>query len=123
MTLHVTPGPSVRSTDPDTSHDAAYGHAASRRRDLVLVLETHAKHPEGLTDYDLAGILGRQQNSVGKRRGELRDSGYIIATAERREAPSKDKCIVWRITQEGLEALATDHIVIVKKEKEHVELG
>ena len=88
-----------RNNDPDTSR------AAKRRgiaRDQNAVLEVHTQHPNGLTDYDLAGIMGRQQNSVGKRRTELRDKGFVEATPLRRPAPSGSLCIVWRITPAGM---------------------
>jgi hypothetical protein len=89
----------ARNTDPETSHKAKVFRF---NEDRVLVLEIHNQHRLGLTDYDLAAITGRQQNSVGKRRTELRDQGFIEDSGMRRKAPSKAMCIVWRITPTGI---------------------
>jgi hypothetical protein len=72
-----------------------------REIDRVRVLFMHYAFPSGLTDFELGGLVGRQQTSAGKRRGELRDEGYIEATNERRKAPSGASAIVWRITPYG----------------------
>ena len=92
----------VRSTDPDTSHAAAAASPGVRAQDRRQVLMLHASHPAGLTDFELAALGGRQQTSFGKRRGELRDAGYIEDTTRRRAAPSGASAIVWRITDGGL---------------------
>lgn len=89
--------PAARISDPATSHEAANEHQAIRARDRAAVLQIHRDNPDGLTDFELAEKMGRQQTSVGKRRGELRDLGLIEATAERRPSPSGSSAIVWRI--------------------------
>lgn len=94
-------GPGARNTDPDTSHEAAQSFLAGKATDRRLVLLTHARFDQGLTDFELAALLNRQQTSVGKRRGELRDYGLIEATAARRNSPSASPAIVWRITRAG----------------------
>ncbi len=72
------PGGSLhRRDDHPTSIDAS---RIPRNTDRALVLEAHQQHPSGLTDFELAALLGRQQTSVGKRRGELVNAGLIIAT-------------------------------------------
>jgi|GEM_PF-1769928 len=91
----------VRNTDPDTSHAAAQRAPTARARDRMLVLHEHAKHPAGLTDFELAANLDRQQTSVGKRRGELRDAGLIHDTGNRWPAPSGSAAIVWALTEAG----------------------
>jgi len=91
----------ARHTDPDTSHEAAKAWPKERARDRRAVLLLHAKRPNGLTDFELAEIMGRQQTSVGKRRGELRDAGFIYDTGFRRPAPSGSPAIVWAITTAG----------------------
>jgi len=50
--------------------------------------------------------MGRQQTSAGKRRGELRDAGYIEDGLMRRPAPSGSMAIVWCITAKGRAELA-----------------
>jgi predicted transcriptional regulator len=97
--------PLARNTDPVTSHQAAADTARHVRADRRHVLEIHADHPAGLTDFELAAICDRQQTSVGKRRGELRDAGLIEQTESRRAAPSGSLAIVWRITPAGRELL------------------
>ena len=92
--------PRARSTDPHTSHKAKEFRL---NEDRVAVIKRHSRHPYGLTDFELAAIMDRQQTSVGKRRGELRDHGYIEATEMTRPAPSGASAIVWRITPSGVE--------------------
>jgi hypothetical protein len=92
----------ARTTDPETSHEAAEINHAVRRRDRWEVLRTHYDHAQqGLTDFELANITRRQQTSVGKRRGELRDLNLIEQTDMRRPSPSGATAIVWRITDAG----------------------
>jgi hypothetical protein len=92
----------ARKTDPVTSHEAARINKELKRRDRYSVLGVHYDHSvSGLTDFELASILRRQQTSVGKRRGELRDLGMIEQTDKRRKAPSGASAIVWRITEAG----------------------
>ena len=97
----------VRVSDPDTSHEAGKANT-NNSEDRRLVLTTHAAHLEGLTDYELADLHGRQQNSLGKRRTELRDAGMIQATPLRRKGHTKSLCIVWTITDFGMVALAAN---------------
>lgn len=92
--------PGARGSDPETSHGAKVFHL---NEDRVDVLRMHVRHPLGLTDFELADLMGRQQNSVGKRRCELRDFGYIIATPLRRPTPSGASAIVWCVTGKGIE--------------------
>jgi hypothetical protein len=94
--------PGARNTDPDTSHAAAERTPSIRRRDRRLVLCEHGRCPNGLTDFELAEHLNRQQTSVGKGRGELRDLGLIYDTGLRRPAPSGAGAIVWALTDDGL---------------------
>jgi hypothetical protein len=65
------------------------------------VLEVHRSHVDGLTDFELAALMSRQQTSVGKRRGELRDLGLIEDSNTARPAPSGALAIVWRLTEAG----------------------
>jgi DNA-binding transcriptional ArsR family regulator len=88
--------PMARRSDPVTSWDAAAD--ASRKADThrARVLATLRAHRDGLTDFELADLLGLQQTSAGKRRGELRDQGLVIDSGRRRPAPSGSLAIVWR---------------------------
>lgn len=90
------PEAAVRRTDPDTSQAAALTHAEIRRRDRERVLAAlRDAGDRGLTDYELADKVDRQQNSAGKRRGELRDAGLVRDSGRRRKAPSGSLAIVW----------------------------
>lgn len=91
--------PAARKADPETSHAAASEHQETRARDRNTALTIHRAHPAGLTDFELADLMGRQQTSAGKRRGELRDMGLIEDSGERRPSPSGSSAVVWRIVQ------------------------
>src|SRR4051812_33799160 len=93
----ATRAPASRASDPQTSHQAAEAHQLTRTHDRMAVLLAHVAHPNGLTDFELAEIVGRQQTSAGKRRGELRDLGMIEQTDERRASPSGSTATVWRV--------------------------
>jgi hypothetical protein len=91
----------ARASDPDTSHQAASENGKRAANDRRAVLEFHRAHPEGTTDFEMSALLARQQTSLGKRRGELRDLGLIEDTGLRRPAPSGALAAVWRITEAG----------------------
>lgn len=96
--LNSTHTPTHRTNDLDTSKSAGnIERATDRRRALAL----HQAHPGGLTDFELAELMGRQQTSAGKRRGELRDIGLVVDSGRRRLAPSGASAIVWQITAAG----------------------
>ena len=90
-----------RRGDPDTSEAAAMRGLARRQIDRTRCLIALFDRPNGLTDFELGDIVGRQQTSAGKRRGELRDRGYVEDSGLRRPAPSGSSAIVWRITALG----------------------
>jgi hypothetical protein len=87
--------PGARHTDPGTSHAAAAEHAAQRETDRARALDALRMALDGLTDFELGALLGRQQTSAGKRRGELRDAGLVRDSGRRRPAPSGSLAIVW----------------------------
>jgi hypothetical protein len=98
----VNPLHNVRRTDPDTSVRAALLDPTGRmtiRKRVSQLLE--AWWPEGYTDYHLADLTGLQQNSVGKRRGELRDMGFVRDSGETAPGPSGSPCIKWVWVKEG----------------------
>ncbi len=108
-------GPGARRSDPDTSHAAADRPSLGLRLDRQLVLATHYAHPGGLTDFELASHLSRQQTSVGKRRGELRDLGLIRDSGQKWPAPSGSPAIVWQITSSGIEVM--ERVVRIESER------
>jgi hypothetical protein len=96
-----------RNTDPDTSYQAALRNVSGRYTDRRKALAALSAAGEGgLTDFELASRIGRQQTSAGKRRGELRDLGLVADTGRRRPAPSGSAAIVWAVTALGCQLAA-----------------
>ena len=96
LAFPVNPYHNVRASDPNTSMMAALLDPVGRqtiRKRVARALK--AAGLRGLTDYELADLLNLQQNSVGKRRGELRDEGFVRDSGETRKGPSGSPCIVW----------------------------
>lgn len=97
---HATDPPSAliaaaRRTDPETSHHAA-NH--DRTTDRARALDILRAHPDGLTDFELADLMHRQQTSAGKRRHELMAAGLVEYAGHTRPAPSGSPARVWRPT-------------------------
>lgn len=93
--------PVARRTDPDTSHAAAEDAKRNANTLRWRCLQTLKAHPEGLDDFALAALVGSQQTSAGKRRGELVKAGLVEkATVDgvvvKRPSPSGSLAIVWR---------------------------
>jgi hypothetical protein len=101
--------PRTRTPDWSTSTDAAASVSLSESR--LLALRTLYVHPGGLTDFELADLTGRQQTSIGKRRGELFAVGLVevlrdgLGNPVKRPAPSGALALVWVITSAGVEYL------------------
>jgi hypothetical protein len=102
--LDWSPPPNVRTADPDTSRKAAARAISRGSEDRRAALQSHRDHPAGLTDFELGDLIGRQQTSAGKRRGELRDLSLVRDSGARRASPSGSSAIVWQITEAGKEA-------------------
>jgi len=81
----------ARTSDPDTSHGAALKVLPRLSTDRQRVKECHEQHPEGLTDFRLAALLGGSQTSFGKRRLEI----GCVDSGRREKAPSGARAIVW----------------------------
>lgn len=91
--------PSVRLCSPETSAAAAALNKSTRTNDRARALELLERSGEdGLTDYELATLMDRQQNSAGKRRHELVQLGLVEWAGFHRPAPSGAPCRVWRVT-------------------------
>jgi hypothetical protein len=98
----VPVGPNVRLTDPDTSLAAGAQARITAGTLRAWALSCLGQAGDvGLTDFELADWTGRQQTSIGKRRGELRDAGYVEDSGKRRPAPSGAPAIVWQLTPAG----------------------
>ncbi len=101
----------TRTNDLDTSVGAAvvaFNHAQTDREHVIEQLA--AVYPDGLSDFDLARLLDRKQTSAGKRRGELRDAGWVERARDdegnwaRSLSDTCTPCAVWRLTDHGYTA-------------------
>lgn len=90
----------ARTSDPDTSWMAAADALSHADTDRARALVELRAHPDGLTDFELGALIGRQQTSAGKRRGELRDQGLVYNSGYKRPAPSGSLSIVWKAVLE-----------------------
>ncbi len=100
--------PAARVSDPCTSHAAAQDAKVHASRARILVLEHLTRGP--LTDFELADRTGWQQTSIGKRRGECVEAGWVEVNIVdgvkvKRLTPSGSLALTWRITADGLTAL------------------
>lgn len=85
----------ARATDPETSHAAGSIDRATDRDRALAILRAH---PDGLTDFELAFLMHRQQTSAGKRRHELMKAGLVEYAGFTRPSPSGASARVWRAT-------------------------
>lgn len=96
---------SSRATDPSTSREAAEKVAPKASKGRMLVLEHLSRR--AMTDFELAAATGWQQTSIGKRRGECVQAGWVEKALDgrgeevRRLSPSKSAALVWNITEAG----------------------
>lgn len=97
----------ARATDDSSAHDAAEAHSLAKlTHDQTLFLLTHADHPDGLTDFEVAALVGKEQTAIGPRRPALMRAGLIERTDDKRLARpgvSTAMARVWRITPAGIE--------------------
>ena len=103
-------GPTARESDPPTSHDAADHHdGLSAQRRMVLAALADKGHA---TAYELLCHLATyrpivpQQSVIARRLTDLHELGLVEDTGTTRPGSSKRRLIVWRITNDGREALA-----------------
>lgn len=98
-----------RATDPDTSTMAAVIAIGHARTDYDRVLELLNEHGP-LSDFALARHTGRKQTSIGKRRGELVELGYVERARDTNGcwaqgvSDTGSPCALWQITDAGVAA-------------------
>ncbi len=96
ITAPVEPIHNVRSTDPETSYRAAFAHLSHRGCQRWTIYQAIiAAGVRGLTDAELAPLVGIQLNSANKRRGELAEKGLVWDSGRRRLTPAGSDAIVW----------------------------
>lgn len=104
--LDWKPKQAFRNTDPATSREAAKKAELRASEGRLAVLRHLMERP--YTDFQLGDLVGRPQSSAGKRRGELRDHGYVEAALDgdgeqvTRLSPNGGKSMVWQITTAGI---------------------
>lgn len=97
--------PGARNKDPVTSLDAANHAAKWAHKGRLEVLLLLAERP--MTDFELSERSGKVQSSIGKRRGELRDAGYVEVALDgrgdevKRPSPTGSAALVWQLTASG----------------------
>lgn len=99
----------TRSTDPDTSLEAAESISPRLRALQGLVLDYAASQPDGFTDIDMNQHFDTHASTYRTRRSELVERGYIKDSGERRaygEDGKGRRHIIWQITLEGIKANA-----------------
>lgn len=95
LDLTIDPIRLSRSTDPDTSRQAA--ESASRRGPSQRRLVWEALQKLGdATDYELSIAARILRSSAAKRRQELVDLGHVVETPFRRKTDTGTEAIVWR---------------------------
>jgi DNA-binding MarR family transcriptional regulator len=106
MEIHLFNPPLARYSDPETSHKAAR-FAEFKASDHRIKAMTTLLQYGPMTDFELAAATGLQQNSIGKRRKDCQDAGFVdFLTDEkgekvRRKTPSGSSAIVWQLTKAG----------------------
>ena len=96
---------SYRSTDPETSREAAEANAPRRNEQQQKVLRALARMGErGSTDHGLASFLGMPSNVVARRRKDLEEMGLVVRTTERRATVGGASGLVFKINEAGLQA-------------------
>lgn len=98
------PAPRYRRNDRITSRDAGRAQTPDRlATGCWLALDCLVRHgPQ--TDHELSHATGWAVSSIGKRRGDLMNLGYVRPTDDRRDSPSGSPCTVWAATPEGEQA-------------------
>lgn len=107
MGIASEPVARARTTDPDTSHEAAQSVNGTLARNQGYVLQTFRENVFPMTDHALfesyaalerPGIVGRQSESgIRTRRKELVDRGVLEDSGVRVRLPSGRHAIRWQL--------------------------
>jgi hypothetical protein len=120
---------------PDTSHEAGeymkqfaltdagavfakiyFAWRRSRRLQERMNVYRGTNYPvenDGLTTEEVEEALERKHQSISPRVNELRDTGWLVDSGERRKTSSGRNAIVWTPTQAALEAVDEHGLPIV----------
>lgn len=87
----------ARTTDPQTSHDAAQsieGDPATRIEKIILnALENSI---DGLTTHEIVDATGIAYATVTPRLKPMRKKGLAVDSGVTRPSPTGRQCIVWK---------------------------
>jgi hypothetical protein len=89
----------ARSTDPETSHQAAEAivpKISEIQRDILDLLSQESDAERGLTDYEIESRFGNYTSTYRTRRAELTEMGLIRA-AGTRKIKGRNR-IVWKLS-------------------------
>lgn len=105
MTLFdvMEPRPTARTTDPETSHLAKHDTKRGGAQTMQLVVAALLAHPDGLTDFEISGLIERDKGSTAKRRLDALRLGLIHPTALTRPTATGSQSVVWQATQAARE--------------------
>lgn len=88
--------PRARSTDPDTSREAAQAARKTQPTVRLLVQRYADQHPEGFTDEELVKAIPQYKPSgVRSRRKELTKENWIFDTGRKRQHGTSTHHTVW----------------------------
>lgn len=71
----------ARSTDPQTSHDAAKRESVGKI--FAEILEQLRHSPHGMTNWELTRAIGRPYSSITPRMVKLEEKGHIYRSGPR----------------------------------------
>lgn len=87
--------PAARSSDPQSSHEAAEHVTSSgmRQRHIEIVIRAVREHP-GLTSLELADVCGLERHEVARRTADAETSGAIRKGPPRRQSNGRS-AVTW----------------------------
>jgi hypothetical protein len=99
--LFAWPNAKARTTDPDTSKQAALANLPLKDTQRREILEIHLAYPKGLTDDELSQLTHIRLNSLTTRRSELFQGGWLEDSGLERKARTGVFQVVWRVTEKA----------------------
>lgn len=94
--------PGSRNTDPVTSHLAAEGQSKRIGPKHIAVLSALVDAgPLGMIDHDHLAVNGLEQDTAGKRRGELMEYGFVADSGRKARTPRGKLAQIWVATDAG----------------------
>lgn len=97
-------GALARTTDPETSHQAAESVTDLRDKQRHVLAALAALGPSTdhqlVEDYAMLDLAPQSPSGIRTRRRELTDAGLVRDTGERRQLASGRNAIVWATTHQ-----------------------